>query len=93
MIFDIVTIFPDLLDSPLQEGIIRRARLKNLIDVEIVNLRDFAEGPHAMTDDRPFGGGEGMVMKPEPLAAAVVSRQNIGPQPKGNSAQPAGSQV
>ncbi len=82
MIFDIVTIFPDLLDSPLQEGIIRRARLKNLIDIEIVNLRDFAEGPHAMTDDRPFGGGEGMVMKPEPLAAAVVSRQHIGPQPK-----------
>ncbi len=82
MIFDIITIFPELLDSPLQEGIIRRARLKNLIDIAIINLRDFAEGPHAMTDDRPFGGGEGMVMKPEPLTAAVKSRQSIGPQPK-----------
>lgn len=82
MIFDIVTIFPELLDSPLQEGIIRRARLKNLIGIEIIDLRDFAEGPHAMTDDRPFGGGEGMVMKPEPLAAAVASRLNIGPKPK-----------
>ncbi len=82
MIFDIITIFPDLLESPLQEGIIRRARLKELIDIEIIDLRDFAEGVHAMTDDRPFGGGEGMVMKPEPLAAAVTSRQNIEPRPK-----------
>ena len=82
MIFDIVTIFPELLESPLQEGIIRRARLKQLIDIEIIDLRQFASGPHAMTDDRPFGGGEGMVMKPEPLAAAVTSRQKIGRQTK-----------
>ncbi len=82
MIFDIVTIFPELLESPLQEGIIRRARLKQLIDIEIINLRRFASGPHAMTDDRPFGGGEGMVMKPEPLAAAVTSRREIGGQAK-----------
>lgn len=75
MIFDILTIFPDLLESPLQEGIIRRARLKKQISTHIVNLRDYAEGPHAMTDDRPFGGGEGMVMKPEPLAAAVKERK------------------
>jgi tRNA (guanine37-N1)-methyltransferase len=74
MIFDIITIFPDLLDSPLQEGIIRRARLNGQIDINMVDLRSFADGPHAMTDDRPFGGGEGMVMKPEPLAAAVRSR-------------------
>lgn len=76
MIFDILTIFPDLLESPLQEGIIRRARLKKQISTHIINLRDYAEGPHAMTDDRPFGGGEGMVMKPEPLAAAVEDRKN-----------------
>lgn len=82
MIFDIVTIFPELLESPLQEGIIRRARVKQLIDIEIIDLRQFASGPHAMTDDRPFGGGEGMVMKPEPLAAAVASRQKIGGLPK-----------
>ena len=82
MIFDIVTIFPELLESPLQEGIIRRARLKNRIGIKIIDLRNFAEGPHAMTDDRPFGGGEGMVMKPEPLAAAVASRLNVGPKPK-----------
>jgi tRNA (guanine37-N1)-methyltransferase len=74
MIFDIVTIFPDLFDSPLSEGILRRARLKGQISTNIVNIRDFTEDPQAMTDDRPFGGGEGMVMKPEPLARAVKSR-------------------
>jgi tRNA (guanine37-N1)-methyltransferase len=78
MIFDILTIFPDLLESPLKEGIIRRARLNGQISTNIIDLRIFADGPHAMTDDRPFGGGEGMVMKPEPLAAAVESRKNIG---------------
>lgn len=71
MKFDILTIFPDLLESPLKEGIIRRAVEKKLADINIINLRDFAEGPHSMTDDRPFGGGEGMVMKPEPLGRAV----------------------
>ena len=74
MIFDILTIFPDFLTSPLQEGIIRRALAREQIQINIVNIRDFADDPHAMTDDRPFGGGEGMVMKPEPLAAAVESR-------------------
>jgi len=75
MIFDILTIFPDFLTSPLQEGIIRRALARDQIQINIVNIRDFADDPHAMTDDRPFGGGEGMVMKPEPLAAAVESRR------------------
>lgn len=76
MIFDIVTIFPDLFDSPLNEGILRRARLKGQISTNIVNIRDFAEDSQTMTDDRPFGGGEGMVMKPEPLARAVKSRRD-----------------
>ena len=78
MIFDILTIFPDLLESPLKEGIIRRARLNDQISINIIDLRSFADGPHAMTDDRPFGGGEGMVMKPEPLAAAVENRKITG---------------
>ncbi len=71
MIFDIVTIFPDLLDSPLNESIIRRARQAELVHINITNIRDFATDKHSMTDDRPFGGGEGMVMKPEPLSAAL----------------------
>ncbi len=78
MRFHVLTIFPDLLSSPLQEGIIRRALQSGKVDIRITNIRDFAKGRHAMTDDRPFGGGEGMVMKPEPLAAAIrQSRQGL----------------
>ena len=73
MIFDILTIFPDLLDSPLNESIIRRAREADQVQIGITNIRDFATDKHSMTDDRPFGGGEGMVMKPEPLTAALAS--------------------
>ncbi len=76
MRFDVLTIFPDLLESPLQEGIIRRALQSGKIDVTLTNIRDFATDKHAMTDDRPFGGGEGMVMKPEPLAAAIRHAQS-----------------
>lgn len=71
MLFTVLTIFPDLLRSPIDEGIIRKARADGNIRIEISNIRDFAEDKHSMTDDRPFGGGEGMVMKPEPLTAAV----------------------
>lgn len=73
MVFDILTIFPDFFVSPLQEGIIRRAQVDGKIQVGIHNIRDFAVDRHHMTDDRPFGGGEGMVMKPEPLAACLQS--------------------
>lgn len=71
MLFDILTIFPELFTSPLQEGILRRAISSNRIRVNLHNIRDYATDKHKMTDDRPFGGGEGMVMKPEPLVAAL----------------------
>ena len=78
MRFHVLTIFPQLLESPLQEGIIRRAIEAGRIEVVTVNIRDFATDRHSMTDDRPFGGGEGMVMKPEPLAAAIrQTRQGL----------------
>ena len=73
--FDILTIFPDLLDSPFEDGILKRARDKEQIEVNLINIRDFAFDRHRTTDDRPFGGGEGMVMKPEPLALAVEERK------------------
>jgi len=60
MIFDILTIFPKLLESPLDEGILRRAISAGKISTNIINIRDFAYDTHTMTDDRPFGGGEGM---------------------------------
>ena len=77
MIFDVLTIFPDLLASPLNEGILRRARQSNFIDIHTTNIRDFATDKHSMTDDRPFGGGEGMVMKPEPIAAALEKVREV----------------
>lgn len=79
--FDVLTIFPELLDSPLKEGIIRRARESGQVTIACHNIRDYALDKHARTDDRPFGGGEGMVMKPEPLALAVQTVQAMAPQP------------
>ncbi len=69
----IITIFPDLLRPILDFGIVRRARSQSLLDVRVVDLRDFATDKHRSIDDRPFGGGDGMVFKPEPIFAAVES--------------------
>lgn len=80
MLFDILTIFPDFFTSPLQEGIVRRALADGRVQVGLHNIRDFALDRHHMTDDRPFGGGEGMVMKPEPLAACLKAAQRPGLQ-------------
>ncbi|MCL2340534.1 MAG: tRNA (guanosine(37)-N1)-methyltransferase TrmD [Proteobacteria bacterium] len=71
MLFSVLTIFPDFFHSPLREGIVRRAQQDGRIEIGIHDIRDYAVDRHRMTDDRPFGGGEGMVMKPEPLAACV----------------------
>jgi tRNA (guanine37-N1)-methyltransferase len=73
MRFDIVTIFPEFFSGPLDHGIVRRARERGLIATHVHDLRDFAHDRHRTVDDRPFGGGEGMVMKLEPLWAAVES--------------------
>jgi tRNA (guanine37-N1)-methyltransferase len=71
MKFDILTIFPDMLAGPLTASILGKAADKGLIDVNLHNLRDWAAGKHKVTDDTPYGGGDGMVMKVEPLAAAL----------------------
>jgi tRNA (guanine37-N1)-methyltransferase len=73
MRFDLITIFPEFFAGPLQHGIVRRAREAGLIDVRAQDLREFTKDRHRTVDDRPFGGGEGMVMKPEPLFEAVES--------------------
>ena len=71
MRFDLVTIFPEFFAGPLDYGIVRRARETRLIDVQVQDLRVFTKDRHRTVDDRPFGGGEGMVLKPEPLFEAV----------------------
>ena len=73
MRFDLITIFPEFFAGPLQHGIVRRAREANLIDIQVQDLREFTKDRHRTVDDRPFGGGEGMILKPEPLFEAVES--------------------
>ena len=73
MKIDIITIFPEFFRGPLDHGIIRRATEAGLVDVNIQDLRAFAHDRHRTVDDRPFGGGEGMVLKPEPIFECVES--------------------
>jgi tRNA (guanine37-N1)-methyltransferase len=82
MIFDVLTLFPGMFDSPLQESILGRAIKQELLQVRAHNLRDWAEGKHLTTDDTPYGGGDGMVMKPEPIARAVAALKQQTPQAK-----------
>ncbi len=71
MRFDIITIFPELFTGVLECGIVRRALQSQLLEVRVVNLRDFTSDRHRTVDDRPYGGGEGMVLMPGPLFDAV----------------------
>ncbi len=80
MKIDIVTIFPDFFRGPLDYGIIRRARETGLVEISIHDLREFAKDKHRTVDDRPFGGGEGMVLKPEPIFECVESLPGLGPR-------------
>jgi tRNA (guanine37-N1)-methyltransferase len=73
MKFDILTLFPGMFSGPFDESIIKRAKEKQLIDIEIHNIRDWAADRHQTTDDAPYGGGAGMVMKVEPLTACIES--------------------
>jgi len=73
MRFDVFTLFPGIFESPLKESMLKRAIESGLLEVQLHNIRDYAEGRHQVTDDYPYGGGGGMVMKPEPVFAAVES--------------------
>jgi tRNA (guanine37-N1)-methyltransferase len=73
MKFDIITIFPDFFRGPLDFGIVRKSREAGLIDISIRDLRTFTHDRHRTVDDRPFGGGEGMVLKPEPIFECLES--------------------
>jgi tRNA (guanine37-N1)-methyltransferase len=84
MRFEIVTIFPGFFSSFFENGILRRALAEGLVDVAVHDLRNFTHDRHRTVDDRPFGGGEGMVLKPEPLAEALAS---LGVEPKAHRAQ------
>ena len=73
MIFHVLTIFPEFFVGPFAHGVVKRAQDAGLLEIRIHNLRDWTSDRHKTVDDRPFGGGEGMVLKPEPLFLAVES--------------------
>jgi len=77
--FDVLSIFPEMLQSPLQFSLLKKAQEKGLIEIGLHNIRDWAEDKHSMTDDAPYGGGCGMVMKVEPVerALAAVKRSDV----------------
>jgi tRNA (guanine37-N1)-methyltransferase len=81
MEIEIVTIFPEFFTGPLEHGILRRAQKAGLVEIRIHDLRQFAEDRHRTVDDRPFGGEEGMVLKPEPLFRAVERLREQGNSP------------
>lgn len=71
MEFELVTLFPRMLAGPLDESILKRARARGLIQVRVHDLREFAHDKHRQVDDKPYGGGQGMLLKPEPIFEAV----------------------
>jgi tRNA (guanine37-N1)-methyltransferase len=73
MRIDVLTIFPEFFGQVFDFGIIRRAKLAEIVEINVHDIREFATDKHRMVDDRPFGGGDGMVLKPEPLFAAIES--------------------
>lgn len=76
MIFDVITIFPEFFSSILEHGLLRRALKAKHIEIRLHNLRDFTDDAHHSVDDRPFGGGPGMIFKPEPVFRAVEAIRN-----------------
>src|SRR5471030_1358148 len=87
MRFEIITIFPGFFAGIFEHGIVRRAQAEGLVTVGVHDLREFTHDRHRSVDDRPFGGGEGMVLKPEPLAGALSSL-GIGAKAERGSSHP-----
>jgi tRNA (guanine37-N1)-methyltransferase len=84
MKIDILTLFPEICRAPLSESIMKRAQEKGIVELHIHNLRDWTTDKHHVVDDAPFGGGQGMVMKPEPIFAAVEDLKHPTPNAQSN---------
>src|SRR4030088_3592949 len=76
MKIDIVTLFPEMCRAPLSESMMKRAQENKIVDLRVHNLRDWATDKHHVVDDAPFGGGQGVVLKPAPIFAAVEDLRN-----------------
>src|SRR5438105_6261863 len=90
MRIDIVTVFPEMVEAALDHSIVKRAREGGLVTIRVVNLRDFTEDRHKTTDDVPYGGGGGMVMKIEPIARALdaLTQEAVSVRQEGQGAPP-----
>jgi tRNA (guanine37-N1)-methyltransferase len=98
MKIDILTLFPEICRAPLSESMMKRAQENKIVDLQVHNLRDWTTDKHHIVDDAPFGGGQGMVMKPEPIFAAVEDLRNQTPNLKPQTSKvilmsPAGRQL
>jgi tRNA (guanine37-N1)-methyltransferase len=91
MIFDILTLFPEMFLSPLEGSIIGKARAEGTITINLFNIRDYAAGRHRVTDDYPYGGGKGMIMKPEPIIRGIEALQAHKPEARVILLTPQGS--
>ena len=87
---EVLTLFPRMVKAPLEESILGKAQAKGILRVTVTDIRDFAEGKHRVTDDVPYGGGAGMVMKPEPLVAAIEAAKRRSPAARVVLASPQG---
>src|SRR5919204_2174385 len=81
MRFDILTLFPEIFQGYLGQSLLKLALARGLVEIHLWNIRDWATGKHRSVDDRPFGGGPGMVIMPEPVFAAVEAVQQQVPEP------------
>jgi tRNA (guanine37-N1)-methyltransferase len=81
MRFDVLTLFPEIFQGYFTQSILKLALERKLVDIQLWNIRDWAKGKHKSVDDRPFGGGPGMVLMPEPVFAAVEAVQQQAPEP------------
>src|SRR6266540_1548618 len=81
MRFDVLTLFPDLFQGYFTQSLLKLAIERGLVEIHLWNIRDWAKGKHKSVDDRPFGGGPGMVLMPEPVYAAVESVRQQAPEP------------
>ena len=77
MEFKIFTLFPGMFDGPFQESILKKAQEKGLLSIEVINFRDYATGKHKSVDDTPYGGGQGMVLMPDPIVSALEARLDL----------------
>src|SRR5260370_39017709 len=81
MRFDVLTLFPEIFQGYQSQSILKLALERGLVEIHLWNIRDWAKGKHKSVDDRPFGGGPGMVLRPEPVFAAVEEGQTNAPEP------------